>query len=343
MTPTHLSQRRGIRLASIAAFVYLTSVISVMASERVYWYWAGLNVDSVFVMSAFYVVPTASALWALAHIRARQIHQVILGGAIFAFITEGILTPVIYADGPLPFLASLFVGWHGMLAFVGFWYLTHLWLVARRTRLLAVASALFGSLWGVWAFVASFTDPPDLTEGVGRILAPDEFALYVIGVGAVLAASHWLISFVWPKGWKPTRASTWSVAFVAIVYFAVGVVPAVPWAPIKLSLLIGGTLWLLRRTAENEQDGQPTIFDRLAGSVRLRDVVAILPMPLAAAAIYGTIWAIDPGESASVIVYWVFVAGQVLGGAIAYVWSARRALERSRSGTSKAALALSRE
>lgn len=336
--------QRGLRrLASIALFAYLTSVIVVMASERVYWYWAGLNADSIFVMSTFYLVPTTSALWILAHIRARRIHQVVLGGAIFAFLTEGILTPVIYADGPLPFLASLFVGWHGVLSFVGFWYLIRSWLIAQQTRLLAVASALFGSLWGVWAFAASFTDPPDLMEGGGRILPPGEFAVYAIGVGAVLAVAHWLIGFVWPTGWRPTRVSTWAVALVAIVYFAIGVVPAVLWAPIKLSLLIGGTFWLLRRSAADEQEGEPTIFDRLGGSVRLRDVVAILPMPVMAAATYGAVWAIDPGESASVIVYWVLVTGQVLGGAAAYVWAARRALRRNLSASPEDDVVLSRE
>jgi len=131
---------------------------------------------------------------------------------------------------------------------------------------------------------------------------------------------------------------------VVVVYFAVAVIPTVPWAPIKLALLLGGTYWLLRRSTGNYHGDQSTIFDQLAGTVRLRDVVVTLLMPLVAALVYGAIWVIDPGESASMVVYWVFVAGQVLGGALAYTWAVRRALRKNSSETHEADdLALSRE
>jgi hypothetical protein len=117
---TGTSSNRAVEAGRFAAFVYLVSIIVVMASERVYWYWAGSNLESVFEMSAFYVIPTAGALWAMARTRATKIHHVMLAGAFFAFMVEGVLTPIIYMDGPLVVLAALFVGWHGMLAFVGF-------------------------------------------------------------------------------------------------------------------------------------------------------------------------------------------------------------------------------
>ena len=56
----------------------------------------------------------------MAHSHAMNLHHVILGGAIFAFLVEGVMIPIIYADGPLPVFAALFVGWHGLLAVVGF-------------------------------------------------------------------------------------------------------------------------------------------------------------------------------------------------------------------------------
>ena len=122
MNPT-TALKRALNLARVATFVYLTSTIVVMASERVFWYWAGFTVDSVFALGAFYLIPTASALWVLARAHATRWYHVILAGAVFGFVVEGVLTPMLYIDGPLPIMAAMFVGWHGVLAFFGFWYL----------------------------------------------------------------------------------------------------------------------------------------------------------------------------------------------------------------------------
>ena len=312
-------------MGSISAFVYLTSIIVVMGSERVYWYWAGLTAGSVLEMAAFYVVPVAVAVWILALVPARRFHQVVLGGAVFAFVVEGVLTPIIYADGPLPVLASLFVGWHGMVAFVGMWYLTRRWLLAGYTHLVMRASSAFGTLWGVWAFVAAFGDP-ELPGGTGDVLSPGQFTVYALGVGVVFVAAHWLIGFVWPEEWKPGRASTWIVGIVAVTYFAVAVLFAVPWAPAKLGILLGGTYWLMCRAPDGVQANGPTVLDRLSGTISLTSTAPILVAPLMASIAYGAMWLIDAPDAALGGLYWVFVAAQIVGGGIAYTWAARRSL-----------------
>lgn len=312
-------------MGSIAAFVYLTSVIVAMGSERVYWYWAGFTAGSTLEMATFYVVPVAVALWVLALVPAHRFHQVVLAGAVFAFVVEGVLTPIIYGDGPFPVLASLFVGWHGMLAFIGMWYLTRRWLRAGRTRLLRHVSIVFGALWGVWAFVAAFGDT-ELPDGAGAVLSPEQFTIYALGVGVVFVAAHWLIGFVWPEEWRPGRASTWIVATVTAAYFAVAVLFAVPWAPAKLGILLGGTYWLIRRVPDGVQTNAPTVLDRLSGTVPLTSTASILIAPVMASIVYGTMWLIDAPEAALGGLYWVFVAAQVVGGGIAYMWAAWRSL-----------------
>jgi len=326
MTISLPSRNQLISTAAIAAFVYLTSIIVVMGSERVYWYWAGFTASSIFEMAAFYMVPVAVALWALALVPARRFRQVVLGGAIFAFVVEGVLTPIIYADGPLPFLASMFVGWHGMLAFVGMWYLTRRWLLARRTKLLAGVSAGFGSLWGVWAFIAAFGDN-ELPEGAGAVLTPTQFAVYAFGVGVVFAIAHWLIGFVWPSRWKPSRASTWIVVPAAAAYFAVAVLIAVPWAPVKLGILLAGTYWLMRRGTGQTSQHDPTVLDGLAGRVPLTSTWPVLLAPASAAITYAATWLIDAPEAALGAGYWLFAMAQVVGGVLAYLWAARRSFK----------------
>ena len=347
-TPTGSRWQRLKTTLPLAAFVYLTSTIVVMASERVYWYWAGFGVDSMLFLGGFYLIPTMAGLWALALGRARRIHHMILAGSIFAFVVEGVLTPIIYMDGPLPLMAAMFIGWHGLVAFVGFWYLIRRWLLDRRAGLLALASLLFGAFWGVWAVSSALGDPlgaEDIAEmGFEPVmLDPAGFAGYALMVGALLAMSHWLIGFVWPVGWKPGRLSTRLLFVVSGLYMAVAVLLVIPWAPLKLAVMIGGTWKLMRRsnTGSSTNHLEPTILDRLAGRVRLRDASILMLIPIAAATSYAGAW--QARESASVMeaTYWGLVATQIIVGGAAFIWAWRQA-RRQDVPTAVAAPALDR-
>lgn len=315
------------RLMSLSVFIFLSATIVTMASERVYWYWSGFTASSVLEISLFYLIPAWAGLWALARYDAVRLHHVVLGAAVFAAVTEGVLTPIIYTDGPLPLLAFMFIGWHGLVAFVGFWYLTRKWLVERARRTLGAASVAVGAGWGVWALSSSSGDLPGADfaeEGLTlAILTPGEFALYALGVGGVLALAHWLLGFVWPNEWRPSKPATWTLALVAFGYMAVAVIPAVIWAPAKLAILVGGPLWLLARP--RVEDGE-TVWSRLAGRVRIRDAALILLMPVSAAIVYAGLWSLDLGDELLGGIYWTLISAQVIAGAVAIVWAIRKSL-----------------
>lgn len=333
--PSESRRSRLTRFASIAAFVYLSATIVVMASERVYWYWSGFTAESVLFLGGFYLLPTLAGLWALALAPARRVHQVVLAGAIFAYVVEGVLTPIIYADGPLPLMAAMFIGWHGIIAFGGFWYLIRRWLLAGNTTTLALASAIFGAMWGVWAVtsaVADEMDPDELAElgGDGTVLAPDEFTVYAVAVTATLAVAHWLIGFVWPRNWTPTRGSTRAVFIANIAYMALAVLLIVPWAPVKLVVLIGGAWRLLKRrpapeTTKTGTTDDRTVIEQLAGRIKLRHLAPLTLMPTTAAITYAeTHNHLDNTDRMSGI-YWSLIATQILLGATAYLWAWRQA------------------
>jgi len=299
-----------------------------MASERVYWYWSGFNASSVLEISAFYLIPAWAGLWALARYGAVRLHHVVLGAAIYAAVTEGVLTPIIYADGPLPLLAFMFIGWHGLVAFVGFWYLARKWLVEGARRTLGAASCAVGVGWGVWALSSASGDLPGADfaaeEGLSlAILPPGEFALYALGVGGVLALAHWLLGFVWPDEWRPSKPATWTLALVAFGYMAVAVIPAVIWAPAKLAVLVGGPLWLLARPRLADRE---TVWTVLSGPVRIRDAALILLMPASAALVYTGLWTLDIGDELLGGIYWTLISAQVIAGAVAIVWAIRKSL-----------------
>ncbi len=322
---------------AVSAFVYLSSIIVVMASERAYWFWAGLDFESVFILGAFYLIPAGAGLWAVALTPAKRSYQVVLAGAIFAFVVEGVLTPIIYGDGPLPIMAAMFVGWHGLISFVGFWYLTRTWLVNGETGRLSIVAAAFGSLWGVWAVVSAMADPPDAAE-IGfdaTLLAPGGFARYALAVGATFAVAHWLIGYVWPVGWRPSKISTWAIAVIAGGYMVVAVLPAVLWAPIKLAALIGGTWWLISLSRKQVPQDEPSIIDKLNGHPRLRHIAPVMLMSLTAALTYTGTWAVRGYEELMGGVYWMLVGAQITVGAGAFIWAGRRAAGRDKRRRSR--------
>lgn len=191
------------RWANGFAFIFLSSLAMVTASERVYWYLGGASFELLFAIAGFYLIPTLAGLWALGSGSSSRLHQIILGGAIFGFVVEGVLTTVIYEDGPLPLMAALFVGWHGLLSVVGFWYLTRRWLLSRSRGKLAIGAALMGVYWGIWSIVYVLPDALEGFDEVYPVMGPGGFAIYAVIVGAAFAVGHWLVGYVWPDRFEP--------------------------------------------------------------------------------------------------------------------------------------------
>ena len=307
------------------AFVFLSALLMVTASERVYWYLGGATIESVVVIAGFYMIPALAALWAIGSGPSHRLHQMILAGAIFGFVVEGVLTTVVYEDGVLPVMAALFVGWHGLLSVVGFWYLTRRWLLEGRRRILATSAAAMGAYWGVWSIgykapnaLADFEEP-------FAVMGPGDFAVYALIIGAVFAVGHYLIGFVWPERFKPDKWGRRGISLLLISYAALAVLPLVPWAPVKFAILVGGTVWLLQRSRVHTR-GEPSAIEALQGRPLIRDVALLMIMPLVAAVAYAGVWSLDLSAGAAEGVFELFSIGQVLAGLIAYVYAARRSL-----------------
>lgn len=325
-----MSTERGSGFSGIAtslAFVFLSALIVVTASERVYWYWGFAGADPADVAlgtieaALFYSVPMAAALWVMAKTPVRRLHQLVLASAVFAFVVEGVLTAVIFEAGPIdPIFPAMFVGWHGLLAMVGFWYLTRKWLIERRRRLLGIGAIAMGMLWGLWATTSWL--PGNLADAapdeIRTVADPAVFALYAAWVGAVFIAGHWLLGRVWRPQFSPGRVGTVVLAAVMIGLHAL-VVIAVPWAPFKLAALLGVVAWALVRSRRGSEG--PTILEQLDGHVRWRDAALLSLMPITAAGTYAAAWGAAVPDGVIEVVFLALVAVQVLAGAVAFVWA----------------------
>lgn len=307
------------------AFVFLSAITMVIASERVYWYVGGVSAEGVLGIGLFYMIPAAAALWALGSGSSHRLHQIVMGGAIFAFVVEGVLTPVIYEDGPLPIMAALFVGWHGVFSVVGFWYLARRWLLERRRGLVVGAGVAMGVYWGLWSLIYRLPDASADFEEPFSIMEPSEFGLYAVVYGAAFVVAHWLIGFVWPERFVPTRRGRIGLLIVIGGYFSIAVMPVVIWAPVKLAILIGGALWLLR-SSRVETAGEPSVIGILSGKVRLRDALLLMAMPIIAALTYSVVWEFDPSQATIETMFEMMVLSQVLTGLVAFTWAWRRSV-----------------
>ncbi len=310
-------------------FVFLSSLLVVTASERVYWYLGGIGFEENIVIALFYMLPTLAALWAIGSGPSSRLHQIVLAGAIFGFVVEGVLTTVIYEDGPLPVLAALFVGWHGLLSVVCFWYLARKWLLERGRLPLAIGAAAVGVYWGVWSIVYRLPEATEDFDQTFAVMEPGDFAVYAFAVGAIFAAAHWLIGYVWPDQFRPGKWGRRGIVFLLTVYAALAVLPLVPWAPIKFAALVGGTLWLLRRSRESTAD-EPSAIERLQGRVAVADTAILLLAPFAATLSYSVVWGLELSDDAISGIFATFSGLQVLAGFIAFVWAAGRSLRQPR-------------
>ena len=308
-------------------FVLLSSLLVVTASERVYWYLGGIGFEENIVIALFYAIPTLAALWAIGSGPSSGLHQMVLAGAIFGFVVEGVLTVVLYEDGPLPVLAALFVGWHGLLSVVCFWYLARKWLLERRRRPLAIGAAAVGLYWGVWSIVYRLPEATEDFEQTFAVMEPGDFTVYALVVGAIFAAAHWLIGFVWPDQFRPGKWGRRGIVLLLAAYAALAVLPLVPWAPLKFGVLVGGTLWLLGRSRESTAD-EPSAIELLQGRVAARDAAMLLIAPVFASLSYAVAWGLELSDDAVSGLFAAFSGLQIVAGLVAFIWAARRSLQK---------------
>ena len=296
--------QRLIPLARNAAFVFTAGFIVHLASERAYWMytpvWFTEHLLATVEVTLVYTAALGATLWCFARARWQGFHQVVLAGALFGWLVEGVITPVMYQGGPFRLdLPALFVTWHGMVAFVAFFYLPRRLALDGRTRLLAAVASGVGLVWGGWAVTAWLPDSDQVMEWTTDAIwplrtDPAEFAVFAAVLVLLLALAHVMADRLWPGAeYRPGRGvAVWSGVLLGL--FAAATVAAVPWAPVLLGLLAGGVLRLLWR--HRRIDG-PTPLGALAGRLRARHLLALAPLAVVPIAIYSIAWWLELSEA----------------------------------------------
>lgn len=242
--------------------VLIISALLTAFSESFYWYSGGTDYPARVL---FYVIPTTALLWALSTPPAAGWPAVVLAGGVYGFVTEGVLTPIVYGGFPFdPFAISYTsLAWHALIGVTFGLVLLHRAL-ARGSLVTALCLiCLFGAFWGAWAIGLRL--PPDDDEELAGISAlvgdvtVATFALYTVAVTAVVALCHGLLGrLVRASDLAPPRGWRWAMAGVGLLWFAILIVPGVPWAPVELAALLLVCRWGLIRLARSQATGRST-------------------------------------------------------------------------------------
>lgn len=309
-------QRFGPALRRIV-YALTAAAVMVVFSEKMYWYVTGYGVVDLI---AGYFLPTYVLLWLIDVFRVRRLGPLFLAAAIFGFLVEGVLVGTLYEGGPLGWFNVSYtpLAWHAPLSVLfGYWWLGQR-LAAGSLRGLLAACAGVGLLWGLWALAwwlpENAADPALLAQGarLGQWPVAD-FALHAFAFTGLLAAAHWLLGRIDPdlRGFGKPLRSELLLVFGGLLFFFVGVLAAVPWAPLKLlpllALAVGG-LWRNRR---RESPGSTPGEGR--GPARPAGLAALFAMPAAAVAVYAGAAAVGPSAD---FITAVTAIGLVMGPAV---------------------------
>ena len=298
-------------------FVLLVTAVLVFFSEKMYWYPSGFVVGELLF---FYGVPVFVCLWVVDAFRVQTAVQMILVASLFAFLTEGVLTPVIFEAGLLdPIMPAYFVGWHGLLSFMFGFYLVRKWLLAGNWPRLLAGSVGVGLLWGIWSPTYWLPENFDGFAIPGQWSVAD-FGLYAFVYTAMFVVAHAILGRgAWLGQFKPNRIEKWAVIGLMLFFFAALSFPAAPFGVLKLGVLC--TAVFLPLHLHKKQADPHSIFQTMAGQIQVRYLPMLFVMPGVATAVYATFAAIQPPvETLRLILELTPLLQAAIGGA-AFLWA----------------------
>jgi hypothetical protein len=313
-------------LITRSVFVLLSAAIVVFFSEKTFWYIQGY---AILELVLFYSLPVAVCLGTLDYFRVQRLSGIVLVGALFGFLVEGVLTPVAYEAGLFdPVMPAYFVGWHGLISLVFGWYFIRKCLVNSHWIRLTLLSSAFGIFWGAWSLPYRLSESIQEFEALvqaGEYFRPgawpvEEYLVYTLVFTGMMMAAHWLLGKgLWQQEFKLKRWELGLLLALLLFIFAFQVFPIVPLGILKLIFLIAVVLLPLRiNRLQREEEG---VLVRLDGKLRFLQTLPLLAMPAAATFVYGMAVLLPPSEEVLRFIYTSFSSSQGLIGAGFFIWA----------------------
>lgn len=228
----------------------------------------------------------------VARFRVHTIWALFLAGAVFGWMTEGIVVQTAYESLPLS-LSFTGLAWHALISVWVGWYAVRRALFSGLKATLLV-SALIGIGYGLWA-ISWWVEP-------GETPAPPlEFAQYTLISTLLLILAYWLYDHTVPAFFKPSRTLEIAAGILFLLYFAFITVPAAPWAAAILPVLLLLVYLALRRNRQRE-DRTP-LHQCFSRTDQIWRYLGLLALPLAAALVYAAAYVLGVRWPTNILLY----------------------------------------
>lgn len=270
------------RFARASSLVLGTGYVLAFFSETVFWsLWRPSDeIHGRILTWLLYCLFGYLTLAAIGYFRLGDGRVLILAGALFGWLCEGVYAMTVYGDPSMPFPFTIVwtaLAWHAPISVLVGWY--GLGLALRRPRpgqaiLLSLGIGLF---WGAWGLGWRAETPP-------LAMAPLDFLLHAALTTAGLALAHLAIAAGRPESYVPSRLGVGLAGLAMLAFFAVVTVPAIPLAALVLPPLLGLLWFVLRRCRSQRSEG--SLLAGLAPPIEPGSLAALALIPLVATAVY---------------------------------------------------------
>lgn len=288
------------RLLRKAAVVLATGYILFFFSERVFWsFWRPGDNPTEFVITWFaYSLIGWILLDLVKRFRVARFPAVFLCGAVYGWVAEGIVVDTMYGDPSNPFPLSVSwtgLAWHALLTVGVGWYLLGKVLTRQtpaRTAWLSLAIGLVWGLWAVWWPTELGKDADTSARG---------FASHTLITSVPFILSWLVLSMARPDWFRLGNVAPVLLWALAVVLFVAARVPTRLIVSLVLPALLLVCWIALRRNARQERAADA--LDGMLGSIRARNLPALLLIPAAAIAVYAVFRAFDAAPSTNIVLY----------------------------------------
>jgi hypothetical protein len=283
-----------------AVVVLASGYILFFFSERVFWsFWRPNDDPREFLVTwLVYCLLGWVVLLLVRGCRIASWMPLFLAGAVYGWLGEGVVVDTMYGDKGNPFPLSLsFTGlsWHALISVGVGWYAIGKAMTLEkpaRTFILALAVGVGWGLWAVWW-------PRELKGTVDTTVWA--FASHAFPCTALLMLAWSALGLARPEWFQGGRVASVVLAVLAGLVFLAARVPARPMSALVLPPLLLVCWLALRR--QSGRDPGPDVLDELLGRVRLRNVPALLVIPVAAVATYAPFRAMKLHAPTNVLLY----------------------------------------
>ena len=251
-------------------------------SERIFWsFWrVDDTIGAALLTLVMYGIATYIALYAIEYFRVRTFSAFMLIGALFGWITEGIIAMTVMGGGGIPFPISLSwtgLAWH-MLISVGVFLWWHRRVLQQSFWKSLLFSLAIGTGWGVWSMTWFFETPPVVTSFAG-------YAQHAFILSAFLFLGHFLINRSVSTFLPPWYER--GIVFSLLGLFFIFVTIPTLWYVGVIIVLLGVVLYIpLARHRKLALPDTSTVLSELTTPVPIRNLLTIFVAPAVASLIY---------------------------------------------------------